>query len=127
MAEYAFNPALGSALLLKIVSPRGKAFSVKAAATHDHGMPLGDAAGAHLVDAAFLARLPDGRRLRESISACDREVGGVSCGAEFSVVGKLTQELHVCIKVVPKDVHCTDAERYPVSYTHLTLPTICSV
>ena len=25
MAEYAFNPALGSALLLKIVSPRGKA------------------------------------------------------------------------------------------------------
>ena len=105
-APIPFVPSLDSALALKVLSSRGSAFSIKTSATHDRGRR----GQRHFIDASFLARLPDGRSMRERLGPTCLKVS--TLGEELPVLGILSDPLPLSIKSVSDDVECPDAQRY---------------
>ena len=118
-----FSASRSSALQIKMCSARGSAFSVKVVATHDNGAANSPTSPhRHLIDAAFLKRLPDGRSLRESMAlptsaatlTSTHTLTSTQCAMDSPIIGTLSKPLSIAVKTVPKDVMVSDAERYPL-------------
>lgn len=108
MPTIVFAASHDSALTVKLLSARGKAFSVKTAATHDQGT---HAAPHHLIDASFLGRLPDGRMLRESLVS---PKDGEAADEGQRIVGVLSVPLRIAVKTVPKEITVPETEKFPL-------------
>jgi len=106
-----YRPSQSSALFVKILSPRGKIYSVKTTATHDLGV-AGNTSKRHLIDAAFLMRLPEGKRLRASLVDAPCAHVSTKVDPELRVLGMLSQPLAIKVKTLSNDVQCADEERY---------------
>ena len=116
---YVFAPQMGSALMVKICSAHGNAaFSIKVAAAHDYSV-MTENAPCHLIDAAFLKRLPDGRSLRENmvpLPSGAATLGGTGNSAGQPILGKLSSPLRITVKTVPQEIlDASEADRYPLS------------
>ena len=89
--------------------------------SHIHGMPSGFQPS---VEEAFSFYAPDSReRLLAAFSACCER--GISFDDEYEII--TPQGNCLWVRAIGKAVRDAEGTIIPVSYTHLTLPTICSV
>ena len=104
--QICFSPCANSSVQVKICHSRGKAYAVKAVATHDHGTVDNEDATWHMIDAAFHKRLPGGRSAQVDGAACVR-----LSGVEAKVVGMLPS-IETAFKIVSDEFNVPEDQRY---------------